>query len=299
VNAEIQTQFVDANGLRFEVDTCGEGDRLALCLHGFPECSYSWRNQLPFLARLGYTVWAPNLRGYGHSSRPPRVLDYAMPHLVADVAGLIDAAGKRSTLLIGHDWGGGVGWHFAQQPPRPIEGYIALNCPHPALLMAHLGRWPQIAKSWYMFLFQIPGLPEWLMTRNGAEAIGRSFLDNAIDKSRFPAEVLDVYRRNALLPGAMTAMLNWYRALFRTMRLWRRESAYVIEVPTLMIWGERDFALGKELSVGTEKYVRDLTVRYLPDASHWVQQEAPDQVNAIIEEWLRSRELFFQASRTP
>jgi epoxide hydrolase 4 len=292
----VETRFIAANRLAFEVDVCGTGDRLALCLHGFPECSYSWRHQLPFLARLGYTAWAPNLRGYGHTSRPTRVLDYAMPHLVADVAGLIDAAGKKSTLLIGHDWGGGVGWHFAQKPPRPIEGYVAVNCPHPALLMAHLGRWPQIAKSRYMFFFQIPGLPEWLLTRNGAAAIAGSFLDNAVDKSRFPAEVLDVYRRNALLPGAMTAMLNWYRALFRTMRLWRGESASVIDVPTLMIWGERDFALGKELSIGTEKYVRDLTVRYLPNASHWVQQEAPDEVNAILEEWLRRLLL---ASRTP
>ena len=143
--------------------------------------------------------------------------------------------------------------------------------------MANLFRWPQIAKSWYMFFFQIPGLPEWLLTRNGAKAIGDAFRDTAADKSRFPDEVLDVYRRNALLPGAMTAMLNWYRALFRTMRLWRGEAACVIEVPTLMIWGERDFALGKELSVGTEKYVRDLTVRYLTNASHWVQQEVPDE----------------------
>ena len=288
-NPAIETRYIPANGLTFEVDVCGTGDRLALCLHGFPECSYSWRHQLPFLARLGYTAWAPNLRGYGRTTRPPRVLDYAMPHLVADVAGLIDAAGKKSTLLIGHDWGGGVGWHFAQKPPRPIEGYVVLNCPHPAKLMAHLFRWPQIAKSWYMFFFQIPGLPEWMLTRNGAKAIGDSFRDSAFDKSRFPDEVLDVFRKNACLPGAMTAMLNWYRALFRTMSLWRGKSAPIIDVPTLLIWGERDFALGKELSIGTDKYVRDLTVRYLPNASHWVQQDAPVEVNAILEGWLRSR----------
>jgi pimeloyl-ACP methyl ester carboxylesterase len=285
----IETRFIPSNGLTFEVDFCGSGDRLALLLHGFPECSYSWRHQLPFLARLGYTVWAPNLRGYGLTTKPPRVLDYAMPHLVADVAGLIDAAGKRSTLLVGHDWGGGVGWHFAQNPPRPIEAFIALNCPHPAKLMAHLFRWPQIAKSWYMFFFQIPGLPEWLLTRDGAKAIGDSFKGSAVHKSRFPDEVLDVFRQNACLPGAMTAMLNWYRALFRTMSLWRGKKARIIDVPTLLVWGERDFALGKELSVGTEAYVRDLTVRYIPNASHWVQQDAPDEVNAIIESWLADR----------
>src|SRR3954469_2065681 len=95
----IRTAFVEANGLTFEVDQCGDGDPLALCLHGFPECAFSWRYQLPFLASLGYTAWAPNLRGYGRSSRPNRVRDYALPELIADVAGLIDAAGKRSTVL--------------------------------------------------------------------------------------------------------------------------------------------------------------------------------------------------------
>src|SRR5947209_15738221 len=120
----VRTEFHRANGLTFEVDVCGDGPRLALCLHGFPECAYSWRYQLPFLARLGYTAWAPNLRGYGHSSRPPRVADYALDCLLADVAGLIDAAGKRSTLLIGHDWGGAVAWFFALRQLRPLQGLI-------------------------------------------------------------------------------------------------------------------------------------------------------------------------------
>src|SRR5262249_3827858 len=127
----VEIRYIPANGLTFEVDVCGSGERLALLLHGFPECSYSWRHQIPLFARLGYTVWAPNLRVYGRPTKLPRVLDYAIPHLVADVAGLIDAAGKRSTLLVGHDWGGGVGWRFAQNPPRPIDGWIVMNCPLP------------------------------------------------------------------------------------------------------------------------------------------------------------------------
>src|SRR5579862_3207109 len=101
----VEHRFVDANGQRFHVATCGAGERFALCLHGFPDCWYSWRYQLPLLARLGYRVWAPDLRGYGESTRPPRVRDYDLDALLADAAGLIDAAGARSTLLIGHDWG--------------------------------------------------------------------------------------------------------------------------------------------------------------------------------------------------
>jgi pimeloyl-ACP methyl ester carboxylesterase len=285
----IRTSFVRANGLTFEVDQCGDGERLALCLHGFPECAYSWRHQLPMLARLGYTAWAPNLRGYGRSSRPRRIADYALRHLLDDVAGLIKAAGKRSTLLLGHDWGGAIGWQFVIAQPLPIERFIVMNLPHPAIFFKHLFRWPQILRSWYIFLFQIPAIPEWLLTMGRAKAVADAFRNMAVDKSRFPDEVLEVYRKNALLPGAMTAMIHYYRALGRR---WPRRDQLdamerVLDVPTLMIWGERDTALGKELTLGTDQFVRHLTLRCLPDVSHWVQQEAPEQVNVIIEEWLR------------
>jgi pimeloyl-ACP methyl ester carboxylesterase len=295
----IQTQFVQANGLSFEVDQCGDGDRLALCLHGFPECSFSWRYQLPLLARLGYTAWAPNLRGYGNSSRPPRIKDYALRHLLADVAGLIDAAGKRATVLIAHDWGGVIGWHFVLQAIRPVERYIVLNLPHPALLLKRMFRFPQIVRSWYIFFFQIPWVPEWVFRLRGAKAIGDAFRNMAVDKSRFPDEVLDVYRRQALQPGALTAMINYYRAMIHDLprpRHLRRMERTILEIPTLMIWGERDTALGKELTYGTDKLVRDFTLRYVPDVSHWVQQEAPETVNAMIEAWLGGRPVPYAGS---
>jgi pimeloyl-ACP methyl ester carboxylesterase len=285
----IHTRFVQANSLSFEVDQCGDGDRLALCLHGFPECSYSWRHQLPVLARLGYTAWAPNLRGYGRSSRPSRVRDYGMPNLLADVAGLIDAAGKRSTVLIGHDWGGAIGWNLVLQRVRPVERFIVLNLPHPVLFFKRLFRFPQVLRSWYIFFFQIPWVPEWLLRGRGAKAIGNAFRAMAVDKSRFPDEVLNFYRRQALQPGALTAMINYYRALVRdppTRRKLRHMERAILGVPTLMIWGERDRALGKELTYGTDKLVRDFTLRYVPDVSHWVQQEAPETVNAMIDAWL-------------
>jgi pimeloyl-ACP methyl ester carboxylesterase len=287
----ITTRFVDANGLRFEVHECGGGDRLALCLHGFPEHAYAWRHQLPLLARLGYRAWAPCLRGYGRTSRPEHLVDYRMDHLTADVAGLIDAAGARSTVLIGHDWGGGIAWATALSRLRPLDRLIILNAPHPALFVAGLFRWPQIRRSWYVFAFQLPILPELILRRRGARAISRAFLDMAVDKSRFPPDVLDVYRRQALEPGALRAMINYYRAnralVSRTRAGHTRPSLRdTIDVPTLLIWGEADTALGKELTYGTEHLVRDLTVRYLPSVSHWVQQEAPERVNELIETWL-------------
>ncbi len=279
-------RFVDANGLRFHVATCGTGERFALCLHGFPECWYSWRYQLPLLARLGYRVWAPDLRGYGESARPPRVRDYDLDALLADTAGLIDAAGASSTLLIGHDWGAAIAWYFAMRRVRPLDRLVIMNVPHPALMERALRTWRQLRRSWYMLFFQIPRLPEALLRARGYRAIGEAFRSNAIDTSRFPDEVLQVYRDNAARPGALTAMLNYYRAMARSGGRYRALGYPIIDTPTLMVWGEEDIALGKETTYGTERYVPNLTLRYLPRVSHWVQQEAPEMVNAMLEAWL-------------
>jgi pimeloyl-ACP methyl ester carboxylesterase len=287
-----RTEFVHANGLTFEVQICGSGERLALCLHGFPEHPFSWRYQLPLLARLGYTAWAPCLRGYGHSSRPRRVVDYRLECLLGDVTGLIDAAGKQSTLLLGHDWGGAIAWMFALREICPLEGLVVLNIPHPAMFIQRLWRWPQILRSWYIFFFQLPWLPEFLLGRCGAQAVGDAIRNTAVDKSRFPDDVLEVYRASARQPGALTAMLNYYRAFMR----WRlsvpdrRAITRILTVPNLMIWGEQDKALGKELTFGTERLVADFTLHYLPGASHWVQQEAPEQVNLLLESWLLAQD---------
>jgi len=285
---EFRHEFVRANGLQFHVASCGGGEDLALCLHGFPECWYSWRHQLPLLARLGYRAWAPDLRGYGETDRPPHLEDYAIEHLVDDVAGLIDASGCRSTLLIAHDWGAVIAWVFAMRRARPLNRLVIMNVPHPALFQRAMGTWRQLKRSWYIFFFQIPRLPERFLAANDYRAIDRAFRGMAIDKSRFPEEVLAVYRENAARPGALTAMVNYYRAVLRGGGSTRqRKLGYpVIDTPTLMIWGEHDAALGKETTYGTDRYVTNLTLRYLPNVSHWVQQEAPETVNAMLEAWL-------------
>jgi pimeloyl-ACP methyl ester carboxylesterase len=283
----ISTRTVEANGFRFAVDEAGEGERLALCLHGFPESRFSWRHQLPLLARLGYRAWAPDLRGYGETEpKPQAVSAYLIDRLMEDVAALIDASGARTVTLIGHDWGAGLAWTFAANRVRPLERLVIMNVPHPAVMNAVLRRsFAQLRKSWYMFFFQLPGIPERMMTANDARAVRRAFHDMAVDKTHFTDDVLDRYARDAQRPGAMTAMINWYRAAFR-LRGKLAGPWDVIETPTLMVWGEEDAALGLELLEGTDAYVRDLTVRRLPNVSHWVQQEAPDKVNAILEEWL-------------
>jgi epoxide hydrolase 4 len=289
-------ELVNANGLSFEVHTAGDpaSDRLALLLHGFPEHAFSWRHQLPLFAKLGYRVWAPNQRGYGASSKPKGVASYRIEALVADVAALIDASGARHVTLVAHDWGGLVAWEFAARRTRPLERLVILNVPHPMRFREELAsNRAQRRRSLYAAFFQLPWLPEWFFRRNGAAAIEQAFRGMAIDKSRFPDDVLDVYKRNVLQPGALTAMLNWYRAAGRRFGgLGAKDGAAypIIETPTLLIWGEEDAALGKETTFGTERYVKDLTIRYLPGVSHWVQQEAPEAVNQILEAWLEGRQ---------
>lgn len=283
---DITLRSVQANGLTFEVAEAGAGDHLALCLHGFPELHYSWRHQLPLLADMGYRVWAPDQRGYGGSTKPSGVDNYTMDKLAEDAAALFDASGASRLTLIAHDWGGAIAWFFAINRIRPIERLVVMNLPHPYCFAAALRHWPQRRRSWYIAAMQLPWLPEWWLARNDAAAIRRIFRGMAIDKSRFPDDVLDVYAAAAMKPGALTGMLNWYRAAVRHRDRMAIGNGGRVDVPVLIVWGEEDRALGLETLNGTDCYVADLTLRRLPQVSHWVQQEAPEAVNAILAEWL-------------
>jgi pimeloyl-ACP methyl ester carboxylesterase len=290
--AEITTRRLEANGLSFVVDECGEGDSVALLLHGFPESRHSWRHQLPLLADLGWRAIAPDTRGYGESSRPLGADQYKLSLLNEDVAALFEATGAKKRLLIGHDWGGIIAWAYAMEGRLPLDGLVAMNAPHLAVFGNLMrGSWKQRMKSWYMAFFQIPGLPEAMVTAQGARAITQSFVREAVDKTRYPPEVTEVYRRNALIPGAMTAMINYYRANVFDMARFSSQDVPPIDVPTLLIWGESDGFMGVEATDGYGPYVKDFTLKRLPKVSHWVQQEAPEAVNADLERWLRVKGL--------
>lgn len=284
----VQFIRVAANGINFEVATMGTGDRLALCLHGFPEHAYSWRYQMPLLAKLGYHVWAPNLRGYGNTDSPQEVSAYKTRTLVADVAALIEAANPRETLLIAHDWGGALAWSLAMMQPDLINRLVILNLPHPACFARELRRPPQLFMSWYMYFFQLPWLPEKMLGRNNGRATSGIFRRTSRNPERFPDEVLEVYRANAARPGGLTAMINWYRAALRGGAFRRFLSAAVptVNISTLFLWGDADTALSFRTTRGIEKYVSNLTFRVFPGVSHWIQQEAPEAVNAMLEAWL-------------
>jgi pimeloyl-ACP methyl ester carboxylesterase len=267
----------------------GPGDKLALLLHGFPECAFSWRDQIPLLAQLGYRVWAPNLRGYGKSDRPLEVADYTIDKLEQDVADLIEASGAKSVTLIAHDWGAAIAWSFAMYNPGKLERLVIMNVPHPALMQRGLRTLKQLRKSWYMIFFQLRGVPERVFSLRDYYAIGHAFREMAVHKERFTDDVLEVFKKNAAEPGGLTAMINYYRAIPRALGLAKKRGMPKIETKTLMIWGEQDSALGKELTYGTDQLVSDLTLRYIADASHWVQQDRPDAVNAMLSAFLNEQ----------
>ena len=294
---EHRIRLIDAGPITLETFECTapavlDPDRLVLCLHGFPEHAHAWRHQLAPLARLGYRTWAPNLRGYGNSSRPPRLRDYAIEALLDDVAGLFDASGARETVLVAHDWGAIIAWYFAMRRVRPLARLVIMNVPHPEPLARELRVNPrQRRSSWYTLFFQIPGLPERLLGRRGAEAVAGLFRSGTVRPDAVGEDDAELFARNARRPGALKAMIDYYRALGRGggAARQRRLGHPRIETPTLLLWGEQDVALTKASTYGTGDWVDPLTVRYLPHCSHWVQQDDPALVNAMLEAFLSDR----------
>jgi pimeloyl-ACP methyl ester carboxylesterase len=277
--------YIQTNGVRLHYVTQGDGP-LMLMLHGFPEFWYSWRHQIPEFA-ADYKVVALDLRGYNDSDKPQAVEAYTMSELVKDVAGVIRGLGYSKCVLVGHDWGGAIAWNAAYKLPDLIDTLIVMNLPHPAKFAAGLRSPQQLLRSWYIFFFQLPLLPEWLLQWNDYDAIGRAFTEMAIDKSAFTPADIAAYKAAAAKPGALTAMLNYYRNVFRLDLLQTRWQK--LHIPTLLIWGENDTALGIELTENTEELVEDLTIHYIRQCSHWVQQEQPQQVNRQMRDFLTQR----------
>ncbi len=285
----LEHNFITINGINLHYVSQGTG-KLMLMLHGFPEFWYSWRHQIAEFAS-DYHVVAVDLRGYNDSDKPQEVAAYQMSELLADVKGIISGLGYEDCILVAHDWGGAIAWNFAYSHPSMVEKLIVMNFPHPAKFAAGLQTWQQLQKSWYIFFFQIPFLPEFILRANNYQAIASAFTDMAVNKSAFTPEDLAAFRDAAAKPGALTAMINYYRANFKIPPNNLAQDGDILDIPTLMIWGEEDRALGKELTYGTDAYVRDLELKYIPNCSHWVQQEQPTLVNQYMQDFLANKNI--------
>lgn len=271
--------YARVNGVRFHFVRAGHGERLVLLLHGFPEFWWSWRHQIgPLSERL--TVVAPDLRGYNETEKPD--WGYETDVLVHDVAGLIEALGFRRACVAGHDWGGAIAWALAITRPWRVERLIALNCPHPAVFADALRHsWRQRRRSWYMGFFLLPWLPEAALHYRDHAFIARRLSADTGGDPVFDAQGLRRYRQALARPGALRAALAYYRAAGRQgTRGMYRGTGMRVEAPTLVLWGEEDAYLGRELVAGTERFVPDLRVRTLPGCSHWVQQQCAPAVTA-------------------
>lgn len=287
--APVDALTLQANGLRFAAIADGPRDApLVLLLHGFPELARSWRHQLPALAAAGWRAVAPDLRGYGGTEqRGP----YDLATLSADAAGLVRALGRGRAVVVGHDWGGAVAWSVAGRHPEVVERLVVMNSPHPSALareLRHNRR--QLLRSSYMLLFQLPLLPEWLLTRDRAAGVARAIRGGSYVRSAWPAEELEPYRRAFLQPGAARAALGWYRAAFRG-RTAGGPRPRPITAPTLVLWGVEDRFLGVE-TIARPKLAPYLApgnapeIAWIEGAGHFVQNEAPERVNAALLAWL-------------
>jgi epoxide hydrolase 4 len=279
--------FVETNRIRLHCVTQGEGD-LVILLHGFPEFWYSWRHQIPALARH-FKVVVPDLRGYNDSDKPAS--GYDLDTLSADIHGLIKNLGYLKAHVVGHDWGGTIAWHLAQTFPQSLDRLAVLNAAHPHRFLQELSNnVDQLRRSWYLLAFQVPGLPEWLIQQNLRSFVQNLFQEQSIRKGAFTRKDTEIYKAALEKPGVLSAALGAYRQFLSPqawMRQWGR-SPEPITIPTLVLWGEEDALLSKKLMEGIDQLVAaPFQCKTVPHCGHWIQQEVPQTVNRELLNFLR------------
>lgn len=272
------------NGVNLHVVMAGPQDGpLVILLHGFPEFWYGWRRQMPALAAAGYHVWAPDQRGYNRSDKPAGVDAYRIDALARDIVGLIEASGREQIYLVGHDWGAAVAWWVAGKYPQRIKKLAILNVPHPAVMRRTvLENDEQRKKSWYIFFFQLPWLPERSLSADDYTNLVRA-LKGSSRRGTFSAEDIAAYKQAWSQPGAVASMLNWYRAAVRNQG--QAEELGRIRPPTLMIWGANDIALSRTMAQPSIDLCDEGRLVFLEEASHWVQHEESETVNHLLLEF--------------
>lgn len=294
---EFREMYVTANGLRLHCVAAGDGP-LMLFLHGFPEFWYEWKEQLKEFGKDHLAV-APDLPGYNLSDKPAGLEAYRANVLVEDIRGMADHFWNgQKFILVGHDWGGGLAWALAIAHPEYVQKLVIVNAPHPAIFARLLAsNADQQSASQYMLMFRSPGAEAMLSANNYAALVG-AVLGDLLKTGAFHEADKDAYLKAWAQPGALTGGLNYYRANHLGPPV-PSEGAIgasdnvapgpqmIVKVPTLVIWGEKDTALTTHNLEGLNRFVPDLTVKRIPDGSHWVIHEKPAEVNGYIREFIR------------
>ncbi len=270
---------IPINGIRLHVVEAGPmTGPLLIFLHGFPEFWYGWHQQIDHFAKAGFHVVVPDQRGYNLSEKPKKVSDYNLDCLAEDAIGLIDHYKAKKAILVGHDWGGAVAWWAAHRFPERIEKLVILNVPHHQVMRKYLFTHPsQMLRSWYMFFFQLPFLPELFVPKSG-----RKGFESSSRPGTFSSEDFAAYEESWRQPGALTGMINWYRAGLRCPP--RKKARGRIQPPTLLIWGKKDVFLKHEMAQPSIDLCDDGKLVFLEEAGHWLAHEEPETVNRLIQE---------------
>lgn len=279
IQSQIEHRRIKTNGVELHVVEAGRPDgKTVVLLHGFPEFWMAWANQIDALVAAGYRVLIPDQRGYNASEKPREPESYAIDTLVEDIRGLIEAA-RQPVYLLAHDWGGVVAWRLANRYPELIERQIILNTPHFEVMRRHLRtNARQIFRSWYIYFFQLPWLPEFFLGRKNFRAFEEALCSRSRPGS-FTAQEIECYREAWKQEGALTAMLNWYRAAWRVKPI--PPETCRIKVPTLLVWGIEDHALGSEMAQPSIELCDDGEVVLLEGAGHWIAHEEPQKINEL------------------
>jgi len=281
---DLEKTYIETNGIRLHVVQAGPKSGVpVVLLHGFPEFWYGWRKQIPALVDAGCRVIVPDQRGYNLSDKPKGIKAYRVDELVKDILGLIDALDYEKVNLVGHDWGAGVAWMLAHQHPERLQRLSILNVPHPLVMRRFVQRdFEQMRRSWYIFFFQLPWLPEAGMRADNWRGMARA-LRGSGKIHTFTNEDIERYKEAWSQPGAITAMINWYRATRYQLNLPKEMR---IKVPTLMMWGMKDAALTHRMARPSMDYVDEGNLILFPEATHWVQHDSADEVNHYLIDFL-------------
>jgi epoxide hydrolase 4 len=287
----MQSQFITTNNINLHVMTDGpDNGTPVILLHGFPEFHYGWRNQIPALVEAGFRVIVPDQRGYNLSDKPKGISAYDVDMLAKDIIGLFDHFGIQKARLVGHDWGAVVAWTVAINYPERLEKLAILNVPHPDVMTDFvLHNSVQRKKSWYVFFFQIPWFVEWVLSKNNFEYLARTLTHSGRKGTFTEADVVE-YKKAWSQKGALTGMLNWYRAAVRRGLKYtfsRKSPARRVHVPTMMLWGKRDMALSAEMAQPSIDLCDSGELTFFGKATHWVQHDASAEVNQKLIEFMR------------
>ena len=282
---ELEHNTIETNGIRLHVVQAGPKSGVpVVLLHGFPEFWYGWRKQIPTLVEAGCRVIVPDQRGYNLSDKPRSVKNYNVDILAKDIIGLIDALGYEKVNLVGHDWGGIVAWKVAIKHPERLHKLGIMNVPHPAVMKRFLQRdLEQMRRSWYAAFFQLPWIPEVVLQSGNWHRLEQALRGKNNPRSFTDEDILK-YKEAWSQPDAMTSMLNWHRAAVRSRGANSKDTR--VKVPTLMMWGMKDVALTHRMARPSMDHVDEGNLILFPEATHWVQHDAADEVNHYLVDFI-------------